>query len=76
MRLWDLWRHPPETPTEVLGRVARDAVDVMRDEVYGPWNTDDRTLAEHNARLAGAALAIGSFALGAGLGLYVVLKRR
>lgn len=76
MRLWDLWRRPPETPTEVLGRVARDAVDVMRDEVYGPWNTDDRTRAEHNARWAGAALAFGSFAFGAGLGLYVALKRR
>jgi hypothetical protein len=76
MRLWDLWRRPPETPTEVLGRIAHDAVDVLRDEVYGPWSTDERTHLEHRGRVAGAALAFGSFALGAGLGLYVVLKRR
>lgn len=76
MRIFELWRRPPETPTEVLGRIARDAVDVLRDEVHGPWGTDERTQVEHSGRLMGAALAFGSFAVGAGLGLYVTLKRR
>jgi hypothetical protein len=76
MRIFELWRRPPDTPTAVLGRIARDAVHVLRDEVHGPWSTDERTMTEHGGRWAGAALAFGSFALGAGLGLYVALKRR
>jgi hypothetical protein len=76
VRIIEMWRRPPETPTEVMAKIARDAVDVLRDEVRGPWSTDERTSVEHIGRWAGAALAFGSFAVGAGLGLYVALKRR
>ena len=76
MRIIELWRRPPETPTEVVARIARDAVDVLRDEVRGPWNRDGRSAVEQAGRWTGAALAFGSFAVGAGLGLYVALKRR